>query len=243
MFKSAEPEDRSVTTGLSIAAVMALLLTLATAEAAAGQEIHLFRISGRSGNPEFSSYSGIGAATALTLPNGFRLRVAWETASTSLVREGYACGRSGSGSLNCSVETGLHNKSRRSGLSVTLNADLAPWDRVRLSAGVGPHFTKVSIDATSESGRTDPPFLYRGKWWPGGTIPRTRAPETLQLGAVLGGEVRIQPVTTLPLFISAGWDSKLVSMDGCITSNHTVYAPYCGWQRFDEIRLGIGWVF
>ena len=57
---------------------LALLLTLATAEAAQGQEVQVFRISGRSDSPEFASYSGFGVATSLVVSSGLRLRVALE---------------------------------------------------------------------------------------------------------------------------------------------------------------------
>jgi hypothetical protein len=101
------------------------------------------------------------------------------------------------------------------------------------------------MDATSESGRSEDPFYiveFR-RWVQGGTDPRTLVPRTLQLGAVLTGEVLIQPVTTWPLVISAGWDRKLVNMNGCVDSDEKTYAPFCGWARFDELRLGIGVVF
>ena len=75
-------------------------------------------------------------------------------------------------------------------------------------------------------------------------------PKTPQLGVVLGGEVRIRPVATIPVVISAGWDRKLVRMDGCIISDEvpvavaqSIYAPFCGWAPFDELRLGFGIVF
>ena len=73
--------------------------------------------------------------------------------------------------------------------------------------------------------------------------PRVTAPKTVQAGVVLSGEVRIRPVTTMPVVISAGWDRKLVLMNGCVNSDERIYAPFCGWQRFDELRLSIGLVF
>ena len=150
--KSSRSQGR-ILEGRWVPPALALLLTLVTAEAAQGQEVQVFRISGRSDNPEFASYSGFGAATSLALPSGLRIRVALETENASLVREGWVCTEPGR--FSCAVETGVVDESRRSGLSVTLNADLALHDRVRLSAGVGPHFTISQIGTTSESFRRD----------------------------------------------------------------------------------------
>ena len=229
--------------GGGIKTVLVLLVCFVTAETALGQELETFRISGRSNNPALASYSGFGVATSFILTGRLRIRAAWEQGSTTTARAGWVC--TIPGDRICDFETGIIDEARRRGASVMLLADLALSDRVRLSAGAGPHFTSLEWGATSEYGRSGVIRLACGG--PYCVVverrPRALAPKTLQLGVVLGGEVRIRPVTTMPVVISAGWDRKLILMNGCVTSDERTYAPFCGWQRFDELRLGIGIVF
>ncbi len=236
MFKSADP-------GRLIAAVLALLVCFVTAETAQGQELETFRISGRSNNAAFERYSGFGVATSFILTSRLRIRAALEQGSATTARSGWVC--TIPGDWLCDFETGIIDEAERRGASVMLLADLALSDRVKLSAGAGPHFTRLEWDATSEYGRSgvirlacDGVYCVELE-----RRPRALAPKTLQSGVVLGGEVRIRPVTTMPVVISAGWDRKLVLMNGCVTSDERTYAPFCGWQRFDELRLSIGLLF
>ena len=232
---------------------LALLVFFATAEVALGQELETFWISGRSDNPAFESYSGLGVATSFILTSRLRIRAAWEQGSATTARAGWVC--TIPGNWICAFETGIVDEARRRGASVMLLADLALSDRVKLSAGAGPHFTRLEWDATSEYGRSGVIRLACDGYGYCAVVkrrPRVLAPKTPQFGVVLGGEVRIRPVATMPVVISAGWDRKQIIMDGCLTRDEVVlnstltprtYTPFCGWYRFDELRLSIGVVF
>ena len=207
--------------------------------------MEIFLLSGSSDNPAFGSYLGIGVATGFALRRGLRLRAAWDIESTSLLREGVVCNERG---VICAWETGVVDETRRTGVSVTLHADLALSDRVRLSAAAGPHFSKIAMDATSVSQRIEEETTFCD--WRGdcrtllGRVPVFLAPKTLQLGAALIAEIKIRPVPTMPWVVSAGWERKMVRMDGCVDSDHAgTYAPFCGWDQFSELRVGVGYVF
>jgi len=222
---------------------LALLVLSVTAEAVCGQELEIFLLAGRSDNAAFGSYSGIGIATSFTLQSGLRLRAALDTESSSLVREGRVCNERG---FDCALESGVLDETRRAGVSVTLHADLALSDRVRLSAAAGPYFSKIAMDATSVTQRTgEAEYIVCDaikQCKTVGRIPLFLVPKTLQLGAALMAEIQIRPVPTMPWVVSAGWGSRMVNMDAC-TDQTGMYAPFCGWDQFNELRLGVGFVF
>jgi hypothetical protein len=219
---------------------LALLVLFATAEAVRGQELEMFVLSGSSANPELARYSGIGVATGITLRSGLRLRVALDTESSSLVREGQVCAKPG---FSCALEAGIVDETRHSGLSVTLHGDLALSDRVRLSAAAGPRVSKIAMDATSVSQRAGEygTVCLRRICTPVERVPRFLAPKTIQLGVTLIAEIQIRPVPPMPWVVSVGWDRKMVLMEECAVGE--TYAPFCGWDQFRELRVGVGYVF
>ena len=223
---------------------LALLVLFGTAEAVCGQELEILLISGSSANPELASYSGIGVAAGFTLGSGLRLRVALDTESASLEREGQVCNHLGL-RASCALETGIVDETRHDGVSVTLHADLALSDRVRLSAAAGPRVGKITMDATSVSERTEGETVVCLRTWgcrtTRGRVPLFLAPKTIQLGVTLIAEIRIRPVPTMPWVVSAGWDRKMVLMEECSVGE--TYAPFCGWDQFSELRVGVGYVF
>jgi len=224
---------------------MALPVLFVTAEAALGQEVgeaQIFFVTGSSDTPAFASYSGFGVAVAFVTRGVFRLRAAFDTEGTSLMREGWVCNEVGK---SCQMETGILDETRRENVSMTLQAVLALSERVSLSAAAGPHFSNLRWESTSasqRSGEGPPPTCQSGVCTENG-VPSIEFQRRIRLGAVLSGEVRIRPMPNGPFFISAGWDRKAVNMTGCAPIDARRYAPFCGWAHSDEPRFGLGVVF
>jgi len=233
-----------------VTSALAILL-LVTPEAALGQDVgqaQAFFVSGSSDTPAFESYSGFGVATAFAARGVFWIRAVFDTESTALMREGWVCNEVGRA---CEFETGILDETRRENVSFSLQAVLNLSDRVRLSAAAGPHFSNLRWESTSVSQRTgEAPPVCSGPVENRNCIPRRgRSPlienqKRIRIGAVLGGEVLLRPLTALPFVISAGWDRKVVKMTGCVSSESArAYAPFCGWGHSNEWRLGVGVVF
>ena len=247
---------------------IATLLVLVTTQGARGQdggEVQVFFISGNSDSPAFDSYSGVGISTTFAMPGDvFRIRWVFDTESTSLMREGWVCAKAAAIGRGCALETGILDETRRDNVSITVQAVLPLSDWVRLSVATGPLYSSLRWESTTKEQRSGEAPVYncedlpdRGPP-PGGdpsgvspqrcTLPAERVPNIKhqkrpRIGVVLGGEVEIRPMTTLPFVISAGWDRKAVNMTGCAPIDARRYAPFCGWAHSDELRFGLGVVF
>jgi hypothetical protein len=235
-----------------VAFLSVTLLGLMTSEGVCGQdagELQIFFLSGSSDTPAFTSYSGIGISSAFSIPGFLRIRWVFDIESTSAMREGWVCAKNLSA---CEVEPGILDETRRDNVALTLQAVLPLGDRIRLSAATGPLYSNLHWESTSESqrrGDVPPPSCYYNEWVEGNICrpglergPLNEHQKRFRLGVVLSGDVRLQPLSSLPLVIAGGWDRKVFKMEGCTTKPRT-YAPFCGWAHSNEWRVGVGYLF
>lgn len=185
----------------------------------AAQELGLAAVWARSDNTELPSPFGFGAearfGSGSWQPQLSLVRYAQET-----VKDGKVCQAPGFG---CKIET-LSTSARFTGLRLEVVRTLRLGDPLEIRLGGGLSMNQVSVTS-------------RG---PSGWAASLHLPNTGQVGALGSASVAVTPFKRIPLALLGGMTGHWVRWNGCVDPADPTrgVAPFCGWGRFTEVRLG-----
>jgi hypothetical protein len=200
--------------------VLALLGTLA-AGSAHGQEVGFYLTSASSALPELAAAQGGGAFLLLVAP-GFNVRGTVYSQSSTRSLSGRVCASVNPPS-NC-TQAEFTRTTRLRGFGVAGALPVLRTRQLGVEVGGGPSFNIIeAVDAAPPQRRT---ALF--------------TQETGNIGMLLSGTVRAQPVRGLPIVLHALAGSHTIWMTAC---GEYVWMddPYCGRVRMAEFRLGLGY--
>lgn len=199
-----------------------LLVSGVCAGTAAAQELGLSAVVSRSGNVELPEPMGFGASAHFDLGGWVAglsyLRYADETRKDGIVCQVY------SPRIGCRTEE-VNTSARMGGLRGTIQRVIGVGERLELRAGGGLSFNQLAVTSEGVSG-------YRGD---------LHMPNTGQIGYLGVASLAVKPVSTLPVSLVTGVSRHWVKFRGCVdpTDKTSGYAPFCGWDRFTEVQVGL----
>jgi hypothetical protein len=204
------------------AAAVAGVLGVVAPSAGGAQELGLVAVGATSENVEFPDPYGFGAyAQFRSAPWLFRisyLRYSDDTRKSGTVCQVY------SPRIGCRTE-GVATSARMGGLRLTAERALQLGGLLELGAGGGLSFNSLTMDARGESGfRAD-----------------LHMPNTGQIGYLGSASLALAPVPSVPVKLVAGLSGHWVKFRGCVSAEDRTsgYAPFCGWNRFTEVQVGL----
>lgn len=219
------PKNPSVSLGMHLSlrlVVTVVLLAGAGALPAASQELGLSAVISHSGNVELPEPLGFGASVHFDLGAWVAglsyLRYSDETRKNGIVCQVY------SPRIGCRTEE-VHTSARLGGLRGTIQRVLRVGDRIEFRAGGGLSFNQLVVTSQGVSG-------FRGD---------LHMPNTGQIGYLGVASLRVKPLPAVPLNLWAGTSGHWIEFKGCVdpTDKTSGYAPFCGWDRFTEIQVGL----
>lgn len=204
------------------AALVAWAVGGAVPSAAGAQELGLSAVGASSANPELPDARGFGAFAQLEA-GSWRARLSLLRYSDDTAKSGTVC-QVYSPRIGCVAE-GVATTARLSGLRFTLLRAVRLGERVEVGGGAGVSFNTLAASSRGESGRRADLYL----------------PNTGQLGYLGAASLAVAPLPEVPVRLVAGASGHWVRFNGCTSAEDRTsgYAPFCGWDRFTEIQIGL----
>lgn len=189
---------------------------------AAGQELGVVAVRATSGNPEFPHAAGTGVYAQLEAA-GWATRLTLLRYSDDTEKSGTVC-KVYSPRIGCRTE-GTSTSARLSGLRLTVLRSLRLGEVAQLGLGGGMSFNSLSASSVGESGQRADLFL----------------PNTGQIGYVGAASVGVTPVPVIPVRLTGAASGHWIRFNGCADPEDRTsgYAPFCGWERFVEVQVGV----
>lgn len=189
---------------------------------ASGQEVGLLAVRATSGNPEFPHSGGLGAYVQLEAA-GWETRLSWLRYSDDTEKRGTVC-QVYSPRIGCRTE-GVATSARLSGLRLTVMRSVGFGEVGWLGMGGGVSFNSLSARSFGESGQRADLYM----------------PNTGQIGYVGSASVGVSPFSAVPVRLSGGASGHWIRFNGCASDEDRTsgYAPFCGWERFIEVQVGV----
>jgi hypothetical protein len=201
----------------------AVLVALAAGAGSAGaQDLGLVAVGASSANVELPDPQGFGAFAQFR-SDPWLVRLTYLRYSADTQKSGTVC-RVYSPRIGCRTE-GVATSARMGGLRLTAERAVRFGERLELGAGGGLSFNSLTADARGESGfRAD-----------------LHMPNTGQIGYLGSASLGVAPMTSIPVKVVAGLTGHWVKFHGCVSAadQPSGYAPFCGWDRFTELQVGI----
>lgn len=204
------------------AAALAGLLGVAAPLGAGAQELGLVAVRATSDNVELPKPDGFGAFAEFDFAP-WRLRVTYVRYGDDTQKDGAVC-QVYSPRIGCRTEW-VATSAHLSGLRLTVVRALRLADRLEVSAGGGLSFNQLAATSTGESGRRADLHM----------------PNSGQIGYVGTASAALMPIPGVPVRVVGGASGHWVRFRGCVSAEDRTsgYAPFCGWNRFTEVQLGV----
>lgn len=203
-----------------------VLCTFATAVpvATSAQQAQLYYVDSQTAPAAFHGAGGFGGALTLQVRDWFGLRASLDRRARSSIETGVSCVNT-TVNVDCE-EDRLHLDSRMTAVTISGVPSWSPTPRIELGTGAGVVISQIGTDVTGESG----------------LIPKVFTTGTGNLGFLALGLVRISPVPTSPLFLSAEWQGRYIDLEGCPVEQGALapLAPFCGAGWWTELHMGVG---
>ena len=199
-------------------------LSLAPA-GAASQDLGVVRVVGESSNRELPHAQGFGAFGQVEAA-GFAFRLSYLRYSDSTEKEGVVC-QVYSPRIACGPEM-VSTTARLSGLRADVLRFVSVGSAVQIGGGPGVSFNSVSAESRGVSGqRAD-----------------LQTPNAGQLGYQATAAASFAPIPGIPLKVVGSYALHWVRFVGCADPSDRTsgYAPFCGKDRFQEVRLGLSFL-
>lgn len=202
-------------------APLALALVVAVAPCAA-QDVGVLAVRATSRNAELPHPKGFGAFAQFELAS-WRARLTWLRYSDETAKRGVVC-EVYSPRIGCRAE-GVATSARMGGLRLTVLRTLSLGDVLEFGAGGGVSFNSLGASSLGDSGKRADLHM----------------PNTGQIGYLGSGSIAVAPLPRLPVKLVAGVSEHWVRFKGCVdaTDPTSGYAPFCGWERFMEVLVGV----
>lgn len=201
---------------------MASVLAVASPGRISAQELGLVAVRATSDNVELPDPHGFGAFAEFDFaPWG--LRVTYVRYGDDTQKDGVVC-QVYSPRIGCHTEW-VATSAHLSGLRLMAVRAVRIGDRFEVSGSGGLSFNQLGVTSTGVSGwRAD-----------------LHMPNAGQIGYVGTASVAFTPVRDLPVRLVGGASGHWVRFRGCVSTEDKTsgYAPFCGWNRFTEIQLGV----
>jgi len=203
-------------------ALIALGLLVCAATPVRAQELGLLAVHASSDNVELPSPDGFGAFAEFDF-SPLRLRLTYLRYADDTRKSGVVC-QVYSPRIGCHTE-GVATSARLSGLRMTLMRGFRVGDLLEVSGGGGLSFNQLSVTSTGESG------------WRADLL----MPNSGQIGYVGSASAALTPIRGVPVKLVGGASGHWVRFRGCASAEDRTsgYAPFCGWDRFTEVQLGV----
>jgi len=204
------------------AAAVAGLMGVAAPSRVGAQELALVAVRASSDNVELPKPNGFGAFAEFDLAP-WRLRVTYVRYGDDTQKAGLVC-RVYSPRIGCRTEW-VATSAHLSGLRLTVVRALRLTGRLEVSAGGGLSFNQLGVTSTGTSGgRAD-----------------LHMPNSGQIGYVGTASAALTPMPGIPVRVVGGASGHWVRFRGCVSAEDKTsgYAPFCGWNRFTEVQLGV----
>lgn len=199
--------------------VLALVSAVAPCSA---QDVGVLAVRATSGNAEIPHPEGYGAFAEFDL-SSWRARLTWLRYSDETDKRGVVC-EVYSPRIGCRAE-GVATSARMGGLRLTVLRTLSLGGVLELGAGGGVSFNSLEATSVGDSGK-------------GADL---HMPNTGQIGYLGSGSASVAPVPHLQVRLVGGVSRHWVRFKGCVdaTDPTSGYAPFCGWERFTEVQVGV----
>lgn len=186
---------------------------------AAAQELGLAAVWATSDNTELPRPFGFGAEARFG-SGSWQPQLSLVRYTQVTVKDGKVCQAPGYG---CKIET-LSTSARFTGLRLEAVRTQRLGEPMKIRVGGGLSMSQVSVTS-------------RG---PSGWAASLHLPNTGQVGFLGSASVTVSPLRSLPLAFVGGITEHWVRWNGCVDPDDPTrgVAPFCGWGRFTEIRLG-----
>ncbi|MDP2958291.1 MAG: hypothetical protein Q8N53_17820 [Longimicrobiales bacterium] len=198
------------------------LALLATVDPCSAQDVGVLAVRATSGNAELPHPEGYGAFAQLHL-SSWGVRLTWLRYSDETDKRGVVC-EVYSPRIGCRAEE-VATSARMSGLRLTVLRTLSLGGALEVGAGGGVSFNSLGATSLGDSGKRADLHM----------------PNTGQIGYLGSGSIAVAPVPRLPVRLVGGVSRHWVRFKGCVdaTDPTSGYAPFCGWERFTEVQVGV----
>lgn len=209
---------------LALTLASASLLLMASAPAAAAQQIGASLLWGQSENAEFLEPGGVRGFVQWEALSSWLFRLSLQSLSQDSEKEGTVC-TVYFPRIGCRVEHVETSASLGSfRLEVLRALRLGEW--LRIGAGGGMSLSSLTVTSLGESGNNADLNL----------------PRTGQIGYVALLSADIAPVGGVPLKLTGTLSRHWVDFNAC-ASMEDIYDPFCGITTYREIAVGLAYSF
>ena len=206
---------------LRTVALAGAICLLGVPSGAAAQTLGATAVWGSSPNAELPHPQGLGLFAQVDAA-GFGFRLSYLRYSDSTRKLGTVC-RVYSPRIECGLED-VDTSARLGGLRADILKTVALGELVQLGEGGGMSFNSLTATSTGDSGRPADLLM----------------PKTGQIGRQATASLSVTPVPGVPFALVASYSLHWVKFRGCasVEDRTSGYAPFCGTDRFREVRVG-----